>query len=102
MRVLVPPGINRSCTKTDNFAPFREWEPQSCGVTSEMSRFSCKFRARGIVCVGNEPEATRDTLPSRLHVSARPDLGAVRALTAKARKKMIPRRFPGLILLGWR
>ena len=36
------------------------------------------------------------------HVSGRPDLGAVRALTAFCRKKIFPRDFPGFILLGWR
>ena len=39
----------------------------------------------------------RGTLQDTLgHVSARPDLGAVRALTALTTKKIIPRRFPSL------
>ena len=51
------------------------------------------------VTVVSSSKSIKLVIPLGQHVSARPELGVA---TAKARKKMIPRRFPGLKPLGWR
>ena len=81
---------------------------------------SCAVLSLNVLCVNDTPATTwqqtssvpqlaqrRELLPPvprkqmGVYVSGPPDLGAVRAVSSQATKKMFPARFPPLIAPGW-